>query len=183
MSKKHGVLEGSLLCLDIQGSRLIINCGDLSAGERRRYQIKFQPPSFKAGSYKIGGVRLSYTPAGTDQAISAQKELNLRYQPSIAGIDTHKDQGVVERSSVFLVQYARDDAVKATEQGNIQQAQQILSQAQVHLQGKTALSAKLRKEQQELRKYSSALSTNMGHLEKARLQKAVKYRKHILEGC
>ncbi|MCW5214843.1 VWA domain-containing protein, partial [Desulfobulbus sp. US5] len=133
---------------DIQGSRLIINCGDLSAGERRRYQIRLQPPVFKAGSYKIGDVRLSYTPAGTDQTITAQQELSMRYQPNIAGIDTYEDKGVIERSSVFLVQYARDDAAKATEQGNIQQAQQILSQAQVHLQGRTAQSAKLRKEQQ-----------------------------------
>ncbi len=168
---------------DLQGNRLIINGGDLSVGERRRYQVRLSPPAFTAGSHNIGKVRFTYTPAGMDQTVIARKKLDLLYQPNISKIDTYKDQGVIERSSVFLVQYAKDDAAKAVDQGNVEQAQQILSQAQTHLQGRTEQSAKLRNEEQELSKYSAALSTNMDGHERARIQKAVKYRKHVVEGC
>ncbi|MCI5144020.1 MAG: VWA domain-containing protein [Candidatus Electrothrix sp. AR3] len=168
---------------DRQNNKLIIHGGDLSVGERRRYQIRLQPPALSPGSYRVGKVHLAYTPVGRSQAVLAEQQLNLAYQENSTGIDTHKDQGVAERSSVFLARYARDDAAQAVDKGDMQQAQQILAQAQQHLQGKTAQSSKLRQEQQALDKYAAALKTNMDQNKKARLQKATKYHKHALEGC
>ncbi len=54
---------------------------------------------------------------------------------------------------------------------------------QLSISHTTLILPKLSNEQQELNKYSAALSTNMGGHERARIQKAVKYRKHMVEGC
>lgn len=168
---------------DIRGNKLVIFGGDLSVGERRRYQIILQPPTLRSGVHRMGKVHLSYTPPGTDRQVYAHQNFKLIYKNNIAGINTLTDQKVTERSLVFHTRYALEDAAKAVDNGNTLKAKKIISQARAKLQGKIAQSDKIRKEAEVLDSYAASLQQNLNHKEKSKVQKNVKYRQHMLEGC
>lgn len=168
---------------DIQGNKLIIYGGDLSAGERRRYQIRLQPPTLESGSRPMGKVYLSYTPPGTERPVHSQQNFKLTYKNNIIGLNTHKDRKVEEHSLVFLSRYALEDAAKAVDTGNTEKAKKIIFHAREKLRGQERQTAKINKEAARLDSYAASLKKKINRSEKARIQKDVKYWKQVLEGC
>lgn len=167
----------------LHGRNLVIQVGDLSAGERRRYQIRLFPPALSTGQQKMGNVAMSYTVAGQGRRMSDHVGLYLQYRRDVEDIYRYSNRQVEERSAVFEAHYARDEAAKAVDIGNIEQAQAILATAAKQIQGKKERSARLREEARLINSYSESLRKSPGKRARKRLQKAVKFDKHALEGC
>jgi Ca-activated chloride channel family protein len=168
---------------EIRGNKVIIHGGDLSAGERRRFQIRIHPPAHRPGSYGAGGVKMSYRPAGQDHVVRRQEPLHLRYLADARKVENSRNSAISERAGVFEAHHARSRAAEAADRGDLRQAQAILAQARATMDHRSKGSERLQKELSEIDSYAAALRKPLDSAARGRLQKSVKYDSYVLEGC
>ncbi|MBU0682566.1 MAG: VWA domain-containing protein [Proteobacteria bacterium] len=168
---------------EIKKNRVIMYGGDLSAGERRRFQIRIHPPAHKSGNFEAGGVKMSYRPAGQDYLECRQEPMQLRYLTDARTIENGRNDAISERSSIFEAHHARSQAADAVDRGDLRKAQAILAQAQQDMDHKAKNSKRLQKELSEIDSYAAALRKPLNNMERGRIQKSVKYDSYVLEGC
>ncbi len=167
---------------EIHGQTITLYGGDLAAGERRRFQIRLRSRSCHPGTYNIAKVHMVYTPVGQDRQVSERQHVNLHYQEK-GHFGRFQNKGVSERTSIFKAHYARSQAAEAVDRGEMAAAKNILAKAKKDLQKSGLKTQKLREQKREVEAYATSLHKKIGRKDRARIQKAVKYDRHVLEGC
>ena len=165
------------------GSSVMMYGGDLAAGERRRFQIRLQPDQGQHGLCKEVRVKVSYSPSGSKQQLMTTLTTRLYYDHDRHRISAYRHDGISERSAFFEAHYARARAAQAVDQGDLNKALQILSRADEKITPMAKFSPRLRQVQQEIRSYANALQGPLNRRQKAHIQKRVKYKTYLIEGC
>ena len=169
---------------EVNGNTVLIRFGDLAAGERRRMQIRFQPDRRGPGAVdNAANVQVSYLIPGGRGSGSLAKSMGLAYVESqqVAAASLEKD--IAERSAVFEANLARKEAAIAYDQGEKQRADSILNKVRKKLEGFTGRSSKVQQEVTEMEDYQKGLGKAMPARERALIQKQIKNKNQVLEGC
>jgi len=167
----------------IHGNTLTIQAGDLSVGERRRIHIRIATPVLDKGDQNIGQVRMEYQQPGQATAISQTLPMSLRYGTFGQAIEKARDWTITERTKVFEAHYARDKAAQIYDKGDVTSAKRILHKSLQNLRNAKVHGKRISKELEETSTYLNALEQQLDRKERKKSQKAVKYKKYLLEGC
>jgi len=165
------------------GQTLTLQAGDLSAGERRRIQLRLNTPPWATGTVEIGQVRIRYQQPGEVVPITVIEPLMLRVGSYGSAIDSTRDWELTERTQVFDAHYARDRAAEVFERGEAATAKRILRESLDTLDQAQVRGEKVLRELDATRHYLQSLEQQLDHTERGKRQKAVRYRKYVLEGC
>ncbi len=168
---------------ELRNQKVIIPVGDISIGERRRYQIRIQPPFLHPGQHTVGSVKLTYTVAAQEKMHKENVPFFLHYEHNPSNSKAYTNSSVKERSAIFEAHFARGEAAKAVDRGELQLAQNILNNVSQRIQKQAAASSRVREEAQLTKEYADSLRNNPDSKVLQRVQKKVKYDTHALEGC
>ena len=166
-----------------QGQSLTMQAGDLSAGERRRIQLRISIPASAAGTVEIGQVRIRYQQPGEAVPVTISEPLRLRAGTYGAEIDSARDWQLTERTQVFEANYTRDRAAEIFERGEVTTAKAMLQESLHNLSRAQVRGEKVMRELEATRQYLQSLEQQLDATERGKRQKALRYRKHTLEGC
>ncbi|MDD2464236.1 MAG: VWA domain-containing protein [Desulfobulbus sp.] len=162
---------------------IIIQAGDLSAGELRRIQLRVETAKFGQGSHEIGQVRIRYQLPGTSFPITQSQPLVLQYGYFGLEIDRSRDRGITERTKVFEAHYARNRAAEVFDRGDSDTAKRILHESLEKLRNAKVHGQKISRELNATSTYLQSLEQQLNRHERTKSQKTVKYKKYLLEGC
>ncbi len=164
------------------GNQIHVQGGDLSSGELRRIQIRLRLPKLMEGKHDMGLVRIEYLqPVASTMFI--ERSLALTYGSYGPSIEQSRNREVSKRASTFEAHYARSRAAKAVDGGNINRAKQILTENNRRLREFPVQSDAIVCELDANKAYGESLDRQHTPKDRARVQKAVKYKSYTLEGC
>lgn len=167
----------------IDGNTVRIQMGDMSAGERRRLQLRLKMPALAAGRQEVGSVQLNYRDGERHRPHQDAKTLVLNYGNYGSSLAASQDSGITERSLVFEARYARDQAAHSFDQGSTADARKMLEKSIALMEQSAQKSKKIQEELSNSREYLDSLQQNLDHSERAQKQKAVRFHRYKLEGC
>ncbi|XCN71465.1 MAG: VWA domain-containing protein [Candidatus Electrothrix aestuarii] len=168
----------------VNGNTISVRFGDLSAGERRRMQVRFLPsPRSQGTANNAAKVEMSYRTPGGEGSGTLTQGIGLAYVKSPQAIAGNLDKEVAERSAVFEANFARMEAAQAYDRGEKKRAASILNTVKKKLEGLTSSSRRVQQEVTEMEEYQQGLEQAMPASKRAMMQKQVKYKGQALEGC
>ena len=167
----------------VNGNTVSVRFGDLAAGERRRMQIRVQPRQRGPGAVNNAAmIQVAYTnPGGGSGSLS--QSIGLAYVENRQVIAENLDKNVSDRSAVFEANLARKEAALAFDQGEKKRADSILDRVKKTLEGFAGRSSQVQQEVSEMEDYQKGLEQPMPARERALMQKRVKHKSHVIEGC
>ncbi|WP_051309288.1 vWA domain-containing protein [Desulfogranum japonicum] len=165
------------------GPNITIQAGDLAAGELRRIQLHVQFPAFAPGIHEVGTLFTTYRIPGSGKLFSKQQKLSVVSGKYGDNIDRFSDPGVMERSAVFHADRARKDAATAISRGDIREAKKQLNSAMEQLSTSPVQGKRIQKEMEQTKKFSNSLHNSHNSADRARIEKRIKHKSYVIEGC